>query len=112
MAPDVRRAYDEATVILLRATSSSAALMVADHDERRGIPAYDDSPAVAGRDELRVCPAPGCGQRFWTRPHVTGQRFCSSACRVRWRYHTNPAARAYRRAYDARRATDRREKAA
>lgn len=98
------QAYDDATVILLRATSSAAALIMADADERMGIPAYDDTPGIDPRQHLFVCVARGCGRRFWSSPeHHGGLHVCSRACLMRWRLDNIPRVRELQRRWQARR---------
>jgi ribosomal protein S27AE len=77
VTPDVRRAYDEATVILLRATSTTAALDRAAHDEAGGVPAYDAPGQL--RWDHRVCPWCGIG---FVATHVN-QRYCRRKCSSR-----------------------------
>lgn len=97
MTPDQRRAWDEATIMLLRATTPVAVLAVNDADERGGIPAYSDVPGIDPRDVLLVCAA--CGHRFWARPTPRPDRFCSVACYSRAYRLTHAAYRERRNAY-------------
>ena len=82
MSPEYARCVDDATVALLEATS------------------WQDP-----RDYLADCPA--CGLPFWVAGRRSGpaQRYCSTACRVRAYYWSNPA---YRARETARRAAARR----
>lgn len=87
MTPDVRRAYDEATVILLRATSSREALERVDDEEHLGVPAYDEPGRLTWAH--RVCALPECLVAFV--PPRTGmkQKYCCQ------RHMTRAAGRAF-----------------
>lgn len=67
---------DEATVALLRASSSAAVLAACDADVRSGVPAYDEH-----RGDWRACAC--CGRRF--EPVRGTQTRCSQRCRDRSR---------------------------
>lgn len=89
LARAIARVLDEATVRLLELTSSATARAVVAYEERAGVPAYDDTPGVSPRDQLRVCPC--CGKRFWACAQAgQRQRYCSFACRSKHHYWTHP----------------------
>lgn len=80
-AQAVADALDEATVSLLRATSSGVALVLADYAERAGESPYSHGvDGIDPRSELVACHF--CGRRFWTANHTVA-RWCSQSCRQR-----------------------------
>lgn len=85
----VMRAFDEACVILLRATSDPVALARADMEEQQRIPAYPRTGELGWDDH--VCAATDCRERFVpTATHY--QRYCSTNCQQRDYYREHEGA--------------------
>lgn len=76
MTPAVRRAYDEATIILLRATSSLSALAVVDFEEVMGRSPYIRGDSPSPWDEV-ICARSDCFMRFIPSRH---RIYCSRKC--------------------------------
>ena len=107
LALAIAAVLDCATIALLELTSSPAARDTVEYEERSGIPAYDHTEGVAGRDVLRICPT--CRYRFWGIAGVgTVWVYCSIACERRAYRMRHPEYRARQNAANrARRAQQR-----
>jgi hypothetical protein len=80
MTPDVRLAYDEATVVLLRATSTREVLERVEDEEAAGYPAYDAVGRLRWGERLCVC-----GSVFVAHVFSPWQKCCSTRCAQRER---------------------------
>jgi len=86
----IDKVLDNATIQLLRLTSSPMAKMLAAHEVRMGVPVYDhptDTDGTDVRPKIVVqCAAPKCYKRFVLCYKGHSKRYCSARCRVNAHY--------------------------
>lgn len=98
LAERIARILDDATIAILRLTSSGEVLARVATEEVAGVPTYDQAPLTQPRDPVGRCVV--CGRVFWGSGTGTPRRFCASACQQVAYWHADPELSASRRERD------------